>query len=278
MGPVLSEPVADDPASRHRIPAIDRMMDVLDVLLQRPGGATLKDLVEAVHVPRSTIYRILNSLETHEVVRHAPGGLYRLGPRLLQFSAGLATEASGYDLATLATPHLQRLSRTTGESSRVAVLDKGQTLVLATAQGTREFSLTAVAGQHLPVHAGAASKVLLAGLSKAERAAVLEGALTIYTGQTIVDAAKLERECDKIARQGWSEDRGEFSPNVNAFGAPVHDHTNRVIAAISVTFLAGKTDAERDAIRLHVIAGAEAISAEILALAPAAPIAGMPVG
>ena len=254
---------------RHRIPAIDRMVTVLEMLERRPGGATLKELVGMAGLPRSTMYRLLNSLETHEIVSHLPGGLYRLGPRLLRFSASVSAEAARYDLAAIAMPHLERLSHKTGEGSRIAVLDKRQTLVLATAQGTREFARTAVAGQHLPVHAGAASKVLLASLPPEQRLSLIEPPLRAFTSRTLTDPHKLDAELNRIRRQGWSRDKGEFSPNVHAFAAPVFDEANHVVAAISVAFLAGKSAEELETIRRLVVATAEAIGAEVLGLASA---------
>src|SRR5690242_5498986 len=56
---------------KHRIPAIDRMMDVLGHLERRPEGSTIRDLVEMLGLPRTTVYRVLNSLQSHEMVRRS---------------------------------------------------------------------------------------------------------------------------------------------------------------------------------------------------------------
>ena len=58
-----------DAAMKHRIPVIDRMMDVLAQLERRESGATIRDLVTALKLPRTTIYRILNTLQLHDMVR-----------------------------------------------------------------------------------------------------------------------------------------------------------------------------------------------------------------
>ena len=71
------------PVDRHRIPAIDRAVEVLSLLERRLNGATIRDLVDALSLPRTTVYRIVNSLETHGMLRRSGEGCYTLGPRLL---------------------------------------------------------------------------------------------------------------------------------------------------------------------------------------------------
>jgi DNA-binding IclR family transcriptional regulator len=162
---------------KHRIPAIDRMMDVLGLLERRPAGATIRDLVDLLGLPRTTVYRILNSLQSHDMVRRSADGSYTLGPRLLALAARALPGAQDYDLASLSMPHLERLSEELGEGSKISILDSDGALVIAAVQGKREFALTVVPGQRLPLHAGAASKILLASLPEAELKQVLNGAL-----------------------------------------------------------------------------------------------------
>src|SRR5580693_3988994 len=99
------------------------MMEMLFVLEKRPDGATIRDLVEALGVPRTTVYRILNTLEHHDVVRRSGEGLYRLGPRLLRLAARSIGDSKGYDIATIAPPFLRSLSSETGEGSKISIVD-----------------------------------------------------------------------------------------------------------------------------------------------------------
>ncbi|HET6469567.1 MAG TPA: IclR family transcriptional regulator [Geminicoccaceae bacterium] len=253
---------------RHRIPVIDRMMEVLGLLERRPNGTTIRELVDALHLPRTTVYRILNTLQVHGMVRRSAAGSYALGPRLLALAARVLGDAQDYDLAALALPHLERLAEQTGEGSKLSVLDGDGILVIAAAQGTRDYALTVVPGQRLPLHAGAASKVLLAHLPEAELAALLEKPLAGYTGRTLTDPRRLEAELARIRRQGWAQDKGEYAPSIQAFAAPVPDRAGRVVAALSVPWLAGADAARIEKIRASVIAAAGAIAADLLSLRP----------
>src|SRR5829696_9052583 len=77
----------DAAASQHTIPAIDRMMGVLSALEAQPEGASITALTAALALPRSTVYRILNTLEAHHVVQRFGSGCYRLGQRLRTLAA-----------------------------------------------------------------------------------------------------------------------------------------------------------------------------------------------
>jgi len=259
----MNDMPATSAIERHRIPVIDRMMDVLALLERRPAGATIREMVEALGLPRTTVYRILNTLQHHDMVRRSDDGSLRLGPRLLALAARTIGNAHDYDLASLSMPHLQGLSEQTGEGSKVSVLDGDGVLVVAAVQGGRDYALTVVPGQRLPLHAGAASKVLLAHLPKPQLQGLLGAPLAGYTGRTIRDPHRLAAELARIRRQGFAHDKGEYAPSIHAFAAPIPDRTGKVIAALSVPYLAGADKAHMEKIRVSVIAVAGAIAADL---------------
>jgi DNA-binding IclR family transcriptional regulator len=248
-------------SAAHRIPVIDRMMEMLFVLEQRPEGATIRDFVDSLRLPRTTVYRILNTLQRHDVVSRSSQGSYRLGPRLLGLAARSIGNGQGYDLAALAKPHLESLSAETGESSKISIIDGEDLMVIAAAPGKREYALTVVPGQRLPLHAGAAGKTLLAYLPESEIDRRLHLTLGRYTPRTVTDPRRLRRELASIRRQGWAQDKGEYSPSIHAFAAPVLSSEGAALAALSAPFLAGAQAAHMETIRLAVIACAGRIAA-----------------
>jgi DNA-binding IclR family transcriptional regulator len=105
--------------------------------------------------------------------------------------------------------------------------------------------------------------MLLAHLPEGELKELTDGPLARFTSLTITDPSRLARGLAQIRRQGWAFDRGEFAPSINAYAAPVPDRSGRVIAALSVPFLAGADRARRERIRAAVIAAAGAVAADI---------------
>jgi DNA-binding IclR family transcriptional regulator len=259
----MTETVLSDPLARHRIPVIDRMMDVLSLLERRPAGVLIRDIVEQVGLPRTTVYRILNTLQHHDVVCRTSNGGYRLGPRLMALAARAVSERHDYDLAAVSLPHLERLAAETGEGCKISVVDGDGLVVVAAADGKGDYALTVVPGQRMPLHAGAAGKVLLAYLPKAEIEERIGGPLSRYTPRTFTDPKKLAAELARIRRQGWAEDKGEYSPSILAFAAPVHDRSGRAVAALSIPFLAGTKRPHADRLRLLATAVANVISTDL---------------
>jgi DNA-binding IclR family transcriptional regulator len=255
--------LGSDALARHRIPVIDRMMDVLVQLERRASGATIRDLVDQLDLPRTTVYRILNTLQFHDMVRRSAEGRYRLGPRLLALAARAVDESRDYDLAAISQPHLERLAAETGEGCKVSVLDGDEILVVAAVDGKREFALTVVPGQRLPLNAGAASKVILAHLPKTRLTDRLAQPFARYTGRTITDPKRMAAELARIRRQGFAQDKGEYAPSINAFAAPIPDRAGKVIAALSVPFLAGASPEHMEKVRVSAIAVAGAIAADL---------------
>jgi DNA-binding IclR family transcriptional regulator len=254
---------SSEAATKHRIPVIDRMMDVLGQLERRDGGLTIRELVTQLHLPRTTIYRILNTLQLHDMVHRDEDGAYQLGRRLLGLASHVATGASTVDLVAVAQPFLDGLAHELGEGVKLSVLDNNAVLVVAAAQGKREYALTVAPGQRMEAHAGAASKLLLAYLPESDLEAYIEKPLVPYTGRTITDERRLMSELTRLRRIGWSQDRGETVPSIHAFAAPVFDTRNEMVAALSVPFLAGTEPHRVEDIRLAAIATAKALSAAI---------------
>ncbi len=129
------------------------MMDVLAQLERRDTGLTIRDLVGQLHLPRTTIYRILNTLQMHDMVHRDDNGAYKLGRRLLGLASHVATGASEVDLVSIAQPFLDGLAHDIGEGVKLSVLDKNAILVLAAAQGRREYALNVAPGQRMEAHA-----------------------------------------------------------------------------------------------------------------------------
>ena len=259
--PARRPEAAEDPGARHTIPVLDRTMEVLGQLERSGNGLTIRGLTEALALPRTTIYRILNTLQRHGVVRRDERGAYHLGRRLLSLAAHVAARAGDPELADVAQPLLNRLAAELGEGVKLSVIDPDGILVLAGAQGRREYALTVAPGQRVPVHAGAAGKLLLAHLPPEELDFRLAQPLAAYTPKTITEPRRLRAELARIRRAGWAQDRGESAPSIEAYAAPVADREGRVVAAVSVPFLAGTSPARMEEIRLAAIATAGAVTA-----------------
>jgi DNA-binding IclR family transcriptional regulator len=250
---------AEAGAARHTIPVLDRMMEVLG-RLERSDGLTIRELTQGLGLPRTTIYRILNTLQQHGVVRRDPRGAYHLGRRLVSLAAQVP-ETGEPDLAAVAQPFLDRLAAELGEGVKLSVIDGDGILVLAAALGRREYALTVTPGQRMPIHAGASGKLLLAHLPPEALDPWLARPLPALTPKTLTDPRRLRAELARIRRQGWAQDRGETAPSIHAFASPVLAQDGGMVAAVSVPFLAGTDPDRMERIRLAAVAAARGLTA-----------------
>ncbi|WP_134682316.1 IclR family transcriptional regulator [Paracoccus ravus] len=224
--------------SANRNPAIEKMMAILTEIERQPNGLPLGRVAEAAGVTRSTAYRILNSLLAHDMLRQLDNAHFVLGSRLLSLADSVTVGALGTRVANAAQPIIDEVSRTIGETVKVSVCDRGQVVVVAISLGRKARALQAQLGEHLPIHAGAGSKVLLAHSSRDEIDRVLGSKLPTYTERTLSDPQELLTELDQIRQQGWSIDPGEFDLSIRACAAPIRNRQGQVTAALSIPFFA----------------------------------------
>lgn len=250
----------------HRVPAIDRAIAILDLLGRHREGLSLAGIARECGLTRSTGYRLLGAMEDAGLIR--PGrrrGCWALGMRLLGLAAAARASLQAGELVAIARPHLERLSADTGEATKLSVLDQGRAMCVDSVAGSNPYALSPMAAQWFPLHAGAASKILLSALPEVERRAVLAGPLEGYSEHTVTDPALLAEELRKVADEGWAEDRGEHSPSVCALAAPVRDRSGAVIATVSMAYVAERHAAMRRRHLGDLCRCCEAIAADLAA-------------
>lgn len=252
--------------TEHKIPAVDRAMAIMDALGRHAEGLTLVDLARECDLSRSTVYRIVNSLQAANLIRRArQPGHFALGSGLLGLASNVRRRFHELDLVPISHPHLEELTRITGEASKLSVLDGQAVVCIDAVAGTNDYSVSPIVGQSFPIHAGAASKVLLAGMSPEARAVALAEPLDRFSENTITDCRQIDAELSLINESGWAQDRGEHSPTVRALAAPVHDGTGQVVAAVSLVYLAEKHDQLHPAHLDDLLACCRAISQALAA-------------
>lgn len=238
-------------------PTIERMVTMLEALEHAPEGLSQTELVQRTGLARSTVYRILNSLTDARLLREATPGTYVFGNRFMELAARITPTTGFVTLARYLQPDLESLAGHIGQSCKISVYENGAIMVVAGATAKKPHALNYVVGEFLPVHAGGASKVLLAYLPETERERLLRKNPVALTERTITDRNRLREELAEVRQQGWAEDRGEYSLSVSAFAAPIRNSSGTVIAALSVPFLTTSDETLRSDLRRETIDGAE---------------------
>jgi DNA-binding IclR family transcriptional regulator len=139
------------------------------------------------------------------------------------------------DLRRVVEPFLRELAEETGDVALLLVLNDKAAVCIDRYQGNYMLQFATPIGVSIPLHMGASPKLLLAYLPEPEREQLIdEMELTAMTPYTITDRQELRRRLQQIRTQGYSIDEQDYELGVYAIGAPVRDHTGRVVAGITV--------------------------------------------
>ncbi|MCA9859088.1 MAG: IclR family transcriptional regulator [Thermomicrobiales bacterium] len=206
------------------------MLAVLSCFSVQHPSWTLTELSREVGLGKSTIFRILATLEANQFLTRDGDGLYRPTMRMWEIGAA-ALVVNGLHEAS--RRFLPRLSERTGETAYCTILD-GHDVVHVDVYVTRNpIRLHAEIGDRFPAHAVASGKVLLAALPEEAIDTYIRGGLPAYTDRTLTDPVAFRDEMRLVRRQGFAVNRGERQTYVVGAAAPVHDHTGSVVAAIA---------------------------------------------
>lgn len=228
-----SEPPSDFVQSFARGLAVIRAFDAENPRL------TLSDVARRAEIPRAAASRFLRTLE-HVGYVHAHGGVFTLTPRVLELGMSYL---SALTLPDLALPHLEALSRRSGESASLGVLDGADIVYVARVAARRIMSIGISVGTRFPAHATSIGRVLLAGLPEPELDELLEeSTFTAFTAQTIMDPRRLRDEIQVTRTQGWALVDGELEEGLRSIAAPVHDRRGTVVGAVNLATASARSD------------------------------------
>jgi len=246
----------------HRIPAVDRAISVLNFLAGSSEPMGLREIASGVDVPRSTVYRLINSLEAGQLVSKSGQQSYVLGPGIKRLAQTLP---QGVDLVAVSRPIVEALSAELQLAVKLSVLDSGSALVVMSAVAPTSYMISTQVGRRFPLHAGAASKVLSAYMESGActLSALLTQKLERHTELTITNKAKLKSELLDIRNAGYAHDKGEYFKGIEAIAAPVFGPDKQCVAALSVPFLKDENQEKRDTILHEVIHAAQSIGLEL---------------
>src|SRR5438105_13795443 len=74
---------ARQPGEQYHLRAIARALDVLECFTDEAPNLNLRDIGAVVHLPESSLFRILLTLEGKGYLTQNPDGTYCLSPKLL---------------------------------------------------------------------------------------------------------------------------------------------------------------------------------------------------
>lgn len=218
----------------YRIAAVDRALDILELLGRQRTEFGLPELSKAVGLPKATVFRYLSTLEERGYVRKSSDNdKYTLGLKILQLSNDMLGSVTLHEVAL---PHMRKLVARFQETVNLALLDEYEVVYVEILESPKAFKMSSqVGGREMP-HATALGKAMLAFLPEEEVNEIIQTTgLPRRTPRTICTPSRFKEELEAIRQRGYAVDQEENEEGAHCVGVPIFDHRRKPIAAISIS-------------------------------------------
>ncbi len=243
------------------IQSIDVGGRLLHALSRSSGAMMLKELAEAADMPAAKAHAYLVSFcKLGLMEQDAVTGRYDLGSLALQL--GLVS-LNRLDAVKIATAEMGPLSQRIGQSTAIAVWGNYGPTIVRFEQSVRPIHVNMRTGTVMALSQTATGYVFAAYVSPAAIDAALAATFPDVKQRSVATKALalLAPDFAQVRQRSLARAQGNPVPGVNAFSAPVFDHTGEIALALTALGSAAEFDASwTSPIAKEVKATARAIS------------------
>lgn len=191
------------------VEAVDRAMQILSAFTPREGALGLHELANRTGFYKSTVLRLLKSLEKARMIQRRPDKKFVLGPEVMRLSAVFQ---HNYSLADSIRPVLKCIIEVTGESASFFVRQGNQRMCLLRENSPRSIRHHAIEGDVMPLSMGSSGRVL-----------------------TNFRDIRADEIPPRLLRALPYVAYGEFDPEIAGISAPVFAGDNSLAGALSLS-------------------------------------------
>ena len=224
---------------------IVRTFEMLELLKENPNGLTLMQLSNEMDIPKSSASDIVQTLLDLGVVDKTNEELkkYSIGLGLFELGNSYLVNKS---VGNISDKYLRELSEELQMTSFIGVLNNDEVVYIKKFEPDASIKTSCVVGSRASIHSTSLGKSLLAFSSEIIQDALLSQTEFVKnTENTIITENELRKELEETVKRGYAIDNNENEEGIFCVGAPIFDHTSRVVASLSVSGLYnGKRDVE----------------------------------
>jgi DNA-binding IclR family transcriptional regulator len=218
------------PADRYRAPALDKGLDILELLSEQPHGLTRGEIVKAMGRSPGEIYRMLETLvQRHYVTRSAEGDRYALSLKVFV----LAHRHPPLDrLVARALPAMDAFAKAAQQSCHLGVYDRGEVTVVAQVNSPGKLGFSVRLGSRVSLLHSGSGHVLLAFQTPQTRADML-AAHRAETGDDIAMAGDAGQMFERIQAIGHWEGASAITFGVHDLSMPIVGPDGHALAVLT---------------------------------------------
>ena len=232
----------DNSAEKYMVPALERGLRLLQEFGRDNHQLGAPELARRLQLPRATVFRMLNTLESMGFLQRVNGNDYRLGLAVLRLGFEFL---SSLDLTELGQPIIEQLCFEIELPCNIVVRDGRSIVYVAKVKPPTPLTSSVRVGTRLPAHATLLGRVLLADLSLPElRVLYPEEQLEVFSSRTPSTVMDLFNLVQADRERGYVYGAGYYENSISTIAAPVRDHTGMVVAALGATLASQGVESE----------------------------------
>jgi len=225
--------------------SVERACEILLSFTKQEKELSLGEISERVQLPKSTIHRLLQTMELHGLIeQEETDGKYHLGYALIKL--GSIAKENYADIAHIVLPEARRLSEECEQTVNLYVQAKDRRICIEQVQGPRYVSRYSQAGNSLPLYCGASGLVILASMKEKDFEAYLQNTvIEQLTLNTVTSVEKLRENVALVKQKGYAFTRAEREAYTASVAAPIKNGDNELVAVMAVSGPEAMFDEER---------------------------------
>ncbi|MET1031743.1 IclR family transcriptional regulator [Domibacillus tundrae] len=193
---------------------------------------TLFQIMEKTELPKTSAYRMAESLLELGFLDKDKDGAYRLG--LIFLSLGNLV-AERLDIRSAALPYMKNLRKETGEAVNLVIRDADEAVYIEKVDTQERVRVYTQIGRRAPLYGGACPRILLSFIDHQERERLIDSfEMLPYAERTPKDKDELRRLIKETRDAGWSISHSELENHSSAIAAPIFNHKGDIVAGISL--------------------------------------------
>ncbi|MFB5190602.1 IclR family transcriptional regulator [Alicyclobacillus fastidiosus] len=212
-----------------------KSLTILNLFLEH-DRLTLNEMVHLTNSPKTSVFRMVKSLEQMGFLDKDETGKYSLGLLFLQFGHLVRDRLS---IRQVALPVMQKLRDQVGEAVNLIVRDHFEAVYVEKVDTIHPVRIyNEHPGRRVPMYAGACPRILLSFMSKAEQETYFRNVVLLPIGRgTITDVGQLRAALDAAKDNGYTVSHSELQDDTSAVAAPIFDHAGDMVAGLSIAGL-----------------------------------------
>ncbi|WP_238413492.1 IclR family transcriptional regulator [Alicyclobacillus sp. TC] len=227
----------------HQNQTLIKSMEVLR-LFEQYESLTLTEIVEMLGQPKTTVYRMVSSLQSMGWISRRKDSRYELGLLFVHYGQLVLGRLNIRDLVL---PVMRQLSHQLGETVNLIVREGLEGVYIEKVEAVHPVRIYHQRpGDRVPLYAGACPRVLLSFLPDEEVAEYLRHVkLRPFASGTITKIQDLQMTIIESRRVGYTISHAELVDDTSAVAAPIFNHLGEVVAGLSIAGLTSHFSDER---------------------------------